>query len=161
MRVLISASTFPLRSDDVLPRFVYDLAESLTSYCKVTVLAPDAPGASRQEHRGNVDVRRFTYFHPRRLQALAYGAGLPDNLRASWLAKLQLLPYLLVQAFMNPSGRPGTPDRACQLSLDDPPRAEYGAGPRAHNAVSARSHPAWRRCVYAPETAVRASCRPF
>lgn len=98
MRVLISTSTFPIRADDGLPRFVYDLAESLASSCEVTCLVPDAPGAARREQMGPVDVRRFTYFLPRRWQRLAYGHGMRENLRASLLCKLQPPPFIGIQA---------------------------------------------------------------
>jgi glycosyltransferase involved in cell wall biosynthesis len=97
MRALITASTFPLRPDDGLPRFVFDLAEHLTAHCQVMVLAPGAPGALAKERWGEVDIRRFTYFWPRRWQALAYGHGIADNLKASHRAKLQPLPYILAQ----------------------------------------------------------------
>ena len=97
-RALISTSTFPIAVDDGLPRFVYDLATALTKHCAITALVPDAPGAPRQERLGVVDVRRFTYFRPRRWQRLAYGNGILDNLRDSLLARLQPPPYLLTQA---------------------------------------------------------------
>lgn len=97
MRVLMSASTYPIRADDGLPRFVYDLSEALARRCKVTALVPGAPGAPARERMGAVDVRRFTYFLPRGHQRLAYGNGMRDNLRASWLCKLQPLPFLLQQ----------------------------------------------------------------
>jgi glycosyltransferase involved in cell wall biosynthesis len=47
---------------------------------------------------GHVDVRRFRYFWPRRAQRLAYGDGMPDNLRRSWLARLQPPSYVLCAA---------------------------------------------------------------
>ena len=97
MRVLISTSTFPIQANDGLPRFVYDLAEALAERCSVVSLAPDAPGAVRAERMGPVDVRRFTYFLPRRWQRLAYGHGMRDNLRDSWLCKLQPPPFVLTQ----------------------------------------------------------------
>ncbi len=98
MRVLISTSTFPLREDDGSPRFVYDLCRALSSHCEVTVLAPHAPGAARKERLGDLDVRRFCYFAPRSRQRLAYGDGMPDNLRGSLEAKLQVTPYVAAQA---------------------------------------------------------------
>jgi glycosyltransferase involved in cell wall biosynthesis len=98
MRVLVATSTFPLRAGDGTPRFVEDLCRALASHCEVTVLAPDAPGAAARERRDGVEIRRFRYFAPRGAQRLAYGAGMPDNLRASTLARLQTAPYLLAQA---------------------------------------------------------------
>jgi glycosyltransferase involved in cell wall biosynthesis len=98
MRVLISTSTFPLRPDDGLPRFVLDLAQALAARCRVTVLAPGAPGVPGSEQWGDVEVRRFSYFRPRGWQRLAYGDGIDVNLRRSWLARLQPLPFVLAQA---------------------------------------------------------------
>ena len=98
MRVLISASTFPVREGDGLPRFVYDLAQALAKFTDVTALVPDAPGAAQRERMGDVDVRRFTYFLPRSAQALAYGHGIRANMRGSWRAKLQPLPFVFCQA---------------------------------------------------------------
>jgi glycosyltransferase involved in cell wall biosynthesis len=97
MRVLISTSTFPLRCDDGLPRFVYDLAEELARRSDVTVLAPHAPAAAAHERWGALEVERFGYFWPRRWQRLAYGHGIAANLSGSWLARLQLPPFLLAQ----------------------------------------------------------------
>jgi len=96
-RVLISSSTFPLQENDGFPRFAYDLAEALSDWCEVTALAPAAPGVKRQEQLGRVRVYRFPYFIPHAQQKLAYGHGMRNNLRASWLARAQLIPFLLQQ----------------------------------------------------------------
>jgi glycosyltransferase involved in cell wall biosynthesis len=99
LRVLISSSTFPIRPDDGLPRFVYDLGEALAARCVVTSLVPAAPGAPGRERMGGVEVRRFTYFLPPGLQRLAYGNGMRDNLRVSLLARLQPPPFVVAQAW--------------------------------------------------------------
>jgi glycosyltransferase involved in cell wall biosynthesis len=96
--LLVTTSTFPVAPDDGSPRFVLDLAEALAEHLAVTVLAPDAPGAQRCETWGPVEIVRFTYFWPRRLQCLAYGGGMRDNLRGSFLARLQVLSFLWRQA---------------------------------------------------------------
>jgi glycosyltransferase involved in cell wall biosynthesis len=98
VRLLVTASTFPIRPDDGLPRFVYDLCEALARRCEVLALVPDALGAARQERMGSVEVHRFTYFLPRRWQSLAYGDGIAANLAASPRAWLQPLPFLVAQA---------------------------------------------------------------
>lgn len=97
MRVLITTSTFPLRLDDGLPRFVYDLAEGLARHCDVIVLAPAASGTPTRERMGMIDVHRFRYFWPASRQRLAYGHGMRDNLRGSALAKVQVLTYAAAQ----------------------------------------------------------------
>jgi glycosyltransferase involved in cell wall biosynthesis len=71
----------------------------MTEFTDVTVLAPHSPGAAMDETKGEVQVHRFPYFLPRRLQRLALGQGMRDNLRASWLARLQVPPFILAQAF--------------------------------------------------------------
>lgn len=98
MRVLVTASTFPIRLDDGSPRFVYDLCEALARRCEVVALVPDAPGAPRRERMGGVEVHRFTYFLPRGAQALAYRDGMAANLAASPRIWAQPLPYLASQA---------------------------------------------------------------
>lgn len=98
IRALLSASTFPLSPEDLRPRFVYDLSEALAAHCEVAALVPDAPGARREDRMGQVDVRRFTYFYPRRWQALAYGHGMTENLRNRPLSWLQAPSYVLALA---------------------------------------------------------------
>jgi len=65
---------------------------------EVLVLAPGDAQAPSMERLDGVEVRRLTYFHPRRLQRLAYGSGVPWNLRRSTLAKLNLPTFLLAYA---------------------------------------------------------------
>ncbi len=98
MRALVTSSTFPARIDDGVPRFVFDLASALTRHAEVFVLAPDAPEALREERVDDLRIVRFTYFVPRRAQRLALGQGMRDNLRGSWLARLQVPGFLIRQA---------------------------------------------------------------
>ena len=93
MRLLIATSTFPLTPDDGLPRFVYDLALALAEQCRVTVLAPHHPGAALEESMEGLAVRRFRYAWPPKAQRLAYGSGMPDNLKSSRLAWAQVPFY--------------------------------------------------------------------
>ncbi len=100
MRLLVMTSTFPVRPDDGIPRFVLDLAEALAVHAEVSVLAPDAPGACLHERFQGVHVERFRYFWPRAYQRLAITnqRGMRDNLRSSWLAKLQVPLFLWREA---------------------------------------------------------------
>ncbi len=99
-RMLITTSTFPIQPDDGIPRFVLDLAQALTVHGQVFVLAPDAPGATLQERIGDVEVSRFSYFHPRKHQQLAITnqRGMRENMRDSHLAKLQVPLFFYSQA---------------------------------------------------------------
>ncbi len=94
MNVLIVTSTFPLREDDGLPRFVYDLAKAMSRQCRVTVLAPHAYGSPYREVAGQLTIRRFQYSWPARTQCLAYGNGMRQNARLSPVARMQIPAYM-------------------------------------------------------------------
>jgi glycosyltransferase involved in cell wall biosynthesis len=91
VRVLHLTSSFPRWDGDTSGLFVLDLAAG--SGLDAHVLAPHAPGAARAEMLAGVGVRRFRYA-PDRLEQLAYGGGIPDNLRRPARAPL-LAPFLL------------------------------------------------------------------
>jgi glycosyltransferase involved in cell wall biosynthesis len=96
--VLISTSTFPMSTDDkVTARFVLDLAQHLTAHCRVTVLAPAGATTPSRERWGDVDVRRFQYFWPARLQALTTGEGMVARMRSSRLAAAQAPGFVAAQ----------------------------------------------------------------
>ncbi|MEE8640923.1 MAG: glycosyltransferase family 4 protein, partial [bacterium] len=87
--LLICSSTFPLgEGDRRTARFVYDLAAALTERFQVTALAPHHPGAALAEKLGDVEVRRFKYFLPSRLERLADGTGIMANAKRSPLARI-------------------------------------------------------------------------
>jgi glycosyltransferase involved in cell wall biosynthesis len=98
MRILLTASTFPLELQGGWRRFVYDLAASLARHASVTVLAPGHKDARAREMMGPVDVRRFDYFWPRSKQELAYGTSMVDSIRESNWAKAQVPTFVLSQA---------------------------------------------------------------
>ncbi len=99
--ILMLTTNFPRRvRGDTTGTFVYDLAEQLAQDHDVLVIAPhDHTGTrSHQIITRRLSVARVRYFWPQKLQRLAYGFGIPDNLRKSWLARIQL--PLLMLAFM-------------------------------------------------------------
>jgi len=93
MNILVVASTFPRWKNDTEPRFVYDLSKRLAKKHSVTVLAPHVYGARKNEVVARMRIYRFQYFFPARLQKLCYNGGIIQNMRKSWLAKLQI-PFL-------------------------------------------------------------------
>lgn len=95
-RVLLSTSTFLTQPGEAVPRFVADLAAALSSIedLEVHVLTPHVAGAPLHERLGDLQVHRFRYFWPVRLQSLAYGHGMTGNIKSKPLASLQVLPYL-------------------------------------------------------------------
>lgn len=97
VRVLILTSTFPRWQDDSEPPFILELSKRLKDQGHdLTVVAPHAPGALRQELLDGLDIRRFRYFIPR-YQRLCYGGGIPANLRRSWLARMQVPTFFAAE----------------------------------------------------------------
>ncbi len=63
------------------------------------VVAPHAPGLKKYEVIDGIEVHRFQYFMPARLQCLAYQhEGLYSTLKKHWLAVFQL-PFFLLSMF--------------------------------------------------------------
>lgn len=93
--VCLLTTGFPRFEGDLFGAFVFELARSLTRQgVRVGVLAPHEKGTPRREQVEGVCIRRFRYFVPR-WQRLAYGGGMPTNLRESWVARLQI-PFFLI-----------------------------------------------------------------
>ena len=90
------STTYPRYDGDHTPRFVADLCEHLVAEhdVEVTVLAPHGPRLEVVENLRGVRVERFRYaLNPER-QAIAYGAGVTDNLRDVPRARWQLPGFL-------------------------------------------------------------------
>ena len=94
MRVCILTTSFPLYEGIAIGIHVVEQARHLVKLgINVNVLAPHHPGALREENMDGIQVHRFRYMFPERWQTLCYGAGIPTNVRNSWIARLQL-PFL-------------------------------------------------------------------
>lgn len=103
MRVCMLSSSYPRWTDDTTGFNVAHLAELLVSQqgADVTILAPaDAEARAKLcENVKGVDIRRLRYFWPSRLQKLAYGDGIPSNIKHSRIACLNIPFFLLVFAW--------------------------------------------------------------
>ncbi len=92
-RISFLTSSFPRFPDDPTVGYLYQLTRALAQALpgEVEVIVP----ADRRRHEffgeDGVEIRPFRYFFPRRLQRLAYGSGMPDNLRIGILPRLQIL----------------------------------------------------------------------
>ncbi len=92
--VCLLTTGFPRFEGDLFGSFVLELARALHRQgLRVGVLAPHDRGVPLREEIDGIQVRRFRYFIPR-WQRLAYGGGMPTNLRGSWIARLQV-PFFL------------------------------------------------------------------
>lgn len=85
LKVLVLTSTLPREENDPTPGFVLDLARRLAVACRLMILSPHAPGTPVRQTLHAIEVRRFRYL-PERLERLAYGGGITENLHGNkWL----------------------------------------------------------------------------
>ena len=100
MRVCMLTTSFPRNRDDFAGAFVCDLARGLTRRgVEVRIVAPHDSHIPRYEVYDRLHVHRFVYAWPWGWQRLAYGDGIPNNLRRyPWMA-LQI-PSFLVTFFL-------------------------------------------------------------
>lgn len=108
MRVCMLTTSFPRHPDDYAGVFIRTLSRDLSKRgVDVSVVAPHDDHVPYLQDEGRLRVHRFAYAWPRRWQKLAYGAGIPDNLRRRpWLA-VQVIPFLAM--FLK---------KACQVCRD-------------------------------------------
>ena len=98
-KILVTATTFPRWEKDTTPRFVYELSNKLASNFDVIVLAPHHKGTAKKEKNGKLEVRRFVYFKPEKLQKLCYEGGIIPNMKKSFLAKMKA-PITMIKSQM-------------------------------------------------------------
>ncbi len=100
LRVLFVTTTYPLHHGDSIPGFVADLARTLVQHhdIQIKVLAPHHPGAAQFVTVDGVEIERFQYTLNPSDQCLAYGNGIPDNLRQIQRAKWQLPGFFTAMA---------------------------------------------------------------
>ena len=96
MKVCVAATTFPRWAGDGQGAYIWGLVDALARRgAQVQVVALHTPGAAVHERIGAVEVWRPRYWWPEARESLRKdGGGLPIALRRSWLARVQLLPFL-------------------------------------------------------------------
>lgn len=90
---LFLTTGFPRFVPDVYAPFVWQYAVGLSSLFEEIIVCAPSSGDLREkknERIGNIEIHRFQYFYPRSLQRLCYGSGIPDNLKRSFLAWVQI-----------------------------------------------------------------------
>lgn len=91
LKVCMISSSFPRYEGDCARagKAVYMLAKELSKHVDIEVVAPHDRGAETFEAMDGMNVHRFRY-GPERFEKVAFGSGgIPDNLRKSWIARLQ------------------------------------------------------------------------
>jgi glycosyltransferase involved in cell wall biosynthesis len=93
--VLIVTTSYPRFAGDFTGHFVESLAREVAlSGAFVTVLAPHAEGLAECEELDGVSVRRFRYWWDG-MQRVAYGDGIPTNIRTDWRAAMALPAFAI------------------------------------------------------------------
>ena len=96
MKVCILTTSFPLAKGDISGMFVLEQARHLIKHGATTrVVVPHHVGALTHQNMQGIEIHRFRYFLPERLQKLCYGSGIPNNMREFKWARLQL-PFLVL-----------------------------------------------------------------
>jgi phosphatidylinositol alpha-1,6-mannosyltransferase len=100
LRILFVTTTYPLHPGDAIPGFVADLAGSLVRDhgVQIKVIAPHHPGAAKSETVDRVRIERFQYTLDSSKQCLAYGNGIPDNVKNFPQAKWQIPGFFAAMA---------------------------------------------------------------
>jgi glycosyltransferase involved in cell wall biosynthesis len=100
LRILFVTTTYPLHPGDAIPGFVADLARSLVHEhgAQIKVIAPHHPGAAKSETVDGVRIERFQYTLDPSKQCLAYGNGIPDNIKNFPQAKWQIPGFFAAMA---------------------------------------------------------------
>jgi glycosyltransferase involved in cell wall biosynthesis len=94
MRILQITSSFPRWEEDYAGLFILQSAIALKGRgMEVEVIAPGAPGVPKNDVLKGIPVHRFTYVFPSGVQKLAYGGGILSNLKISWIARFEILPF--------------------------------------------------------------------
>jgi len=100
MKILVLTSTFPRWKHDTIPPFVFLLSRELRENgVNIVAVAPHYPKAKFFEIIDGIEIYRFPYFFPFSLQRLCYDGGIMANIRKSYLAKIQV-PLFLVMEFL-------------------------------------------------------------
>ena len=95
MKILVLTTSFPLNKNDLSGKAIFLQAQGLVKKgFDVHVLAPHHRGVPKQEIMNSVKISRFQY-GPEKLEVVSYGAGLGDNLRDSFGAKV-MFPFFLI-----------------------------------------------------------------
>jgi glycosyltransferase involved in cell wall biosynthesis len=96
VKVCFLTTSYPRYPGDASGDFVQELVNALAALGgnEIVVIAPADVTAYHCEKKNNISIHRCRYFWPYRWQRLAYGDGIPWNLKHSIVAWLNI-PFLL------------------------------------------------------------------
>jgi glycosyltransferase involved in cell wall biosynthesis len=90
MKICLLTTSFPRYEGDYVGIWLLGLAQALAAEgAQITVVAPHEFSTLGHETIQGVNIRRFSYWWPKRAHRLCYGAGIPTNIRMHKWAALQ------------------------------------------------------------------------
>lgn len=99
MKIGVITSVYPEYEGDSHGIFVHRLMREVIKHGhEVYVLAPYAGGKTKYNLEG-VNVKKFNYFYPKKLQRLAGRSGMIDNVKEGFFVKIQVLSFLFFNIF--------------------------------------------------------------
>ncbi|MEO0130854.1 MAG: glycosyltransferase [candidate division WOR-3 bacterium] len=95
IKILVTASTFPLFKNDSTPRFILDICRSIKEIAKFEclVLVPHAKGSKVREKIEDIEIKRYIYMYPYSLEKIS-GSGIMSKIKKNRLLFL-LVPFFL------------------------------------------------------------------
>lgn len=97
-RLLVTGSTLPRWENDTEPRFILDYAKAMMKYYDVTVLAPLAPNAKKEEVLEGVKVIRYSYFPVKKWETLCYPGAIVPRIKEKKI-RILLVPFLFASLY--------------------------------------------------------------
>ena len=102
MKILFLTTSYPRfgKNQREFAMNIHNLAKEISRKGnEVTVVAPNDNNTLGYKKVNNVVIDRFSYWFPKQSQRVAYGDGIPDNLKNSLLAKIQF-PFFFFFFFL-------------------------------------------------------------
>ncbi len=101
IRLLVTASTFPLFKKDTTPRFVLDLCKSIEATGKFDclVLVPHSKAAAVNEVIEGIKVKRYRYMYPASLEQVSGGGIIPKIKKNKLL--IFIVPFFLLSQLIS------------------------------------------------------------
>lgn len=94
IKILHLCTIFPQFKGDFRGIFIGRHVAAMQEYVDNCVIAPMSPITQKREKQDDVMIYRFQYWLPNKNQLVGYGIDTRRNIGGSFLAKLQVLPYL-------------------------------------------------------------------
>ncbi len=94
MNILVLTTSYPENEKDFSGIFIKNFISELPQQVQVTVCTPQKNQTHRDEIDGHIRVRRYHYWLPFNKEILMQEGGIVSNLKKSFAAKIQLIPFV-------------------------------------------------------------------